>query len=554
MLLVAFFVLAASIMQAQDLGNITAQKPFTLSGSVASNVHLYHIEGKNSSRDPFTYLLSGNFDLTAYGVGLPFSFMYSGQGVTYAQPFNRFGISPEYKWLKLHLGYRSMNYSSFTLAGHSFLGAGFEINPGKLRLSGVYGRFKQKTTPNTVNPLDTLYAPTRKGYSMRAGWGSPNNYFDLIFLNVFDDSLSVQLPYGQQLKNLQSNTVLGTHFKFRILKSLVWETDAALSLYTKDLALEGLPEFDNALIQSLSNTFKVNASSEYATAINTSLLYTASLYSLGLQYRRITPNYQSFGAYYFNTDLQNITINGRVSAFQRKVFLNGNLGIQHDDLMGNKATKSARVISMLSLGYNSGGIFSFNGSFSNYSISQQAGRIPLNDTIKLYQTNRSISLMPMLTFQRNNKQHIIQTSFILNDLIDKNEFTSPNTEVNTKVLLANYILSINNMGLTLIFGGNYTALESSMYNQTTIGFNTDVGKTFLKSKLTTNLSLALNRSEYQGINGWINNMTFTANYRPGKKHSVRLNINHNMNRYPDNPIINNFTETKSLISYVYRLF
>jgi len=39
-------------------------------------------------------------------------------------------MSPYYKWITIHVGYRNINYSQFTLAGHTILGAGIELHPG----------------------------------------------------------------------------------------------------------------------------------------------------------------------------------------------------------------------------------------------------------------------------------------------------------------------------------------------------------------------------------------------------------------------------------------
>jgi len=547
--LITWFLQANS----QDLTQIRTQKPVVVRGALSTTAHFYNIEGKNTNRDPFNYLISGNVDLTVYGINLPFSFMYSGQNLAYTQPFNRFGISPQYKWIKTHFGYRSMNFSSYTLAGHSFMGAGAELNPGKFRLAGVYGRFKQKTLPNTSNPLDTLYAPTRKGYSIKIGVGSAKNYFDLIYLSIADDSLMVDLSGGKTSKTPQANTVLGTHFRFQLAKSLVWETEGALSLLTKNRNDQLLSRIDNDLIQRLSGTFNLNASSEYATAWNTSLTYTAKSYSAGMQYRRISPNYQSFGAYYFNTDIEHVTVNGRFSAFKRKLNVNGNVGLQRDNLRGNKASRSARVISMANLNYNSGKKFSINGSFSNYSINQQAGRLPLNDTIKLYQTNRSINLMPMLTFSKGPLQQVLQLNLMLTDMIDHNQFTAASSEVNTRVLMLNYFLNHALLEANFMAGLNYTSLSSATLNQTLYGINADAGKTFFTGKLNSNLSLSLNRSEMEGVPGWVNSGTVQLSYKPHKKHQFKFNITYIMNNYPDNSLVKSYRETKSLFSYVYKL-
>ncbi|HNW50356.1 MAG TPA: hypothetical protein PKH79_04685 [Prolixibacteraceae bacterium] len=553
LLLFAFNVLLLEILFAQDFAQLPKQKPFTVNGSISTTASLYDVTGKTSTRDPFTYMLSGNVDVTVYGVHLPFSFMYSGKNLSYTQPFNRFGISPEYKWIKLHLGYRSMNFSSCTLAGHSFLGAGVELNPGNFRFAGVYGRFKQKTIPNTINPADTLYAPTRKGYSFKVGVGSQTNYFDLIFMHIADDSLSVDLSQGGTLKELQANTVLGTHFKFKLAKSLVWETEGALSLLTKNMADNHLSDIDNPIVKSLTGTLKLNASSEYSTAWNSTLTYTAKLYSMGFQYRRISPNYQSFGAYYFNTDIENFTLNGKFSLFRRKLSVNGNVGLQRDNLKGNKASQSMRIISMANVNYSTGKVFSINGSFSNYSINQQAGRLPLNDTIKLYQTNRNISLMPMFTFNKGNIQQVIQVNATLTDMIDHNQFTAANSEVSTRMAMINYFLNLPKTETSFMAGLNYTNMVSATLNQTLYGLSTDAGKTFLKGKLNTSFSVSINRSEYENVMGWVNSGSLVLSYRIQKKHSFKLNITHIRNSYPNSSTVKSFNETKSLFSYVYNI-
>lgn len=538
---------------AQDLSRIKAEKAFAIRGSLSTTANYYNITGKTSNRDPFTYLISGNADVSVYGVNLPFSFMYSGQNMAYTQPFNRFGISPQYKWIKTHFGYRSMNFSSYTLAGHSFLGAGAELNPGKLRLAGVYGRFKQKTIPNTANPLDTLYAPTRKGYSLKLGFGTANNFLDLIFLSIADDSLSVDLSQGGVQKTPQANTVFGTHFRFRLAKALIWETEGALSLLTKNTRDQLLSDIDIPLIKRLSETLNLNASSEYSTAWNSSLTYTAKQYTAGLQYRRISPNYQSFGAYYFNTDIEHLTLNAKFSAFRRKVNVNGNIGLQRDNLRGNKAARSVRIISMVNAGYNSGKAFSINGSFSNYSINQQAGRLPLNDTIKLYQANRTINLMPMLTFNKGVIQQVVQLNALLTDLIDHNPYTSATSQVNSRVVMLNYFLNHARLEANFMTALNYTAMTSATMNQTLFGISADGGKTLLEGKLNANLSVSVNRSELEGVAGWVNSGSVQLSYKPHKKHQFRFNLTFIMNRYPSGQRITNYSETKSLFSYVYRI-
>ncbi|HPB04742.1 MAG TPA: hypothetical protein PKX60_00775 [Prolixibacteraceae bacterium] len=546
----AFFCSATSLF-GQDLSQISKQKPVNVDGSIAATSNFYSINGKESGRDPFSYILSGNVNVSIYGLQLPFSFMYSNSSFSYAQPLNRFGISPEYKWIKLHIGYRSITFSPLTLAGHSFLGAGIELTPGKFRFGAAYGRFNKKTIPNTNNPLDTLQTPTRKGFSMRIGVGTPKNYFDLIMLKIADDTLSFdKTKYGSKIP--QSNTVLGTHMKFTLFKNLTWETEGAISLLTKNISSGEPFNIENAFLQNLANGVNVNSTSEYTTALTSVLTYSFRGYSLGLQYRRIDPNYQSFGAYYFNTDMENITMNLKAGLFKNKLSFSGNIGLQNDNIRNNKASESSRVISMANLAYNSGKKFSINGSFSNYSINQQPGRLPLNDTIKLYQSNRNITLTPTLAFNNAKAQQMIQLNLALMDLIDHNPYTKATSEVTSQMAMLNYFINHLKSGLSVMTGLNYNTMSSVYSSQTMFGVNADVGKTFWKGKLSGHLTIASNRSNMNDVLGWVHTGSLSATYKPHPKHLFKLNFNRVQNQYPGNSSVKSFSETKLMLSYVFR--
>ena len=551
-LILIFLICNISNILAQDLSKIKTEKPFSIDGTLSASANLYNITGKESTRDPFNYVLSGNVDVSVYSFRLPFSFLYSNNNFSYAQPFNRFGLSPEYKWIKLHLGYRNMSFSPYTLAGHSFLGAGIELNPGIFRFGAVYGNFNQKTIPNTINPNDTLQAPTRKGYSFKIGVGSQSNFFDLIFLQIKDDTLSFDNSlYGS--KTPQANSVFGAHFKFTFFKKLTWETEGAASLLTKNLSSIQPFETGSATLQNLLANFSVNSSSEYSTALLSTLNYNAGKFSIGLQYRRIDPNYQSFGAYYFNTDIENITVNTKFRLFKNKFSFSGNIGLQNDNLKKNKASQSSRVISMANFSYNSGKVFSINGSFSNYSINQQAGRLPLNDTIKLYQSNRNVTLTPMLTFNNSKNQQMVQLNLMLMDLTDHNPFTANNTEVYSRMALINYFFNHLKSGVSITAGLNYTSMISSYMEQLIYGVSANAGKSFFKGKLNSNIGIAVNRSNLNNEDGWVNNMTASMSWRPHPKHSFKLNLGLIQNMYPESSSIKSFNETKVMISYVYKI-
>src|SRR5690606_23843773 len=144
----------------------------------------YNATGISARREPFTYLLSGSPTVSLYGWSIPFSFTLSQDERSFRQPFNQFGMSPTYKWITLHAGYRNVTFSPYTLAGHTILGGGFEINPGKIRAGFMYGRLNRATVIDTATQSLVPYSFSRKGFAARLGYGTAENHFDLNFLHA----------------------------------------------------------------------------------------------------------------------------------------------------------------------------------------------------------------------------------------------------------------------------------------------------------------------------------------------------------------------------------
>ena len=130
----------------QDLENINKEDLFTYGGGISVTNTFYHSIGTPSQRDPYFWQVNANLNLSFMNiVNAPFSFTISQQNKSFSQPqpFNRFGISPTYKGLTVHLGHRTLSFSDFTLAGNLFFGVGLEYKPDHhpLRVSAMYGRF-----------------------------------------------------------------------------------------------------------------------------------------------------------------------------------------------------------------------------------------------------------------------------------------------------------------------------------------------------------------------------------------------------------------------------
>ena len=125
-------LIAALFSSAQDIEQLAKADPVAWSGGLTwSNIFTWP---KDSARQvpTFSYYISGSLNTTIFGVvSVPISFAYTNNKLssTVTYPFNRFSLTPSYKWEKLHIGYSQMTFSPYTMAGHDFLGGGVELTP-----------------------------------------------------------------------------------------------------------------------------------------------------------------------------------------------------------------------------------------------------------------------------------------------------------------------------------------------------------------------------------------------------------------------------------------
>jgi hypothetical protein len=507
----------------------------------------------DSLRSPFSYVASANITAQYKNLIIPISLTFSEQERKSRQPFNQFGIAPRWKWLTGHFGYSNVTYSSYTLAGHSILGAGLDMNPGIFRLGFIYGRFN-RTIPQTNNVF--YYSPpsySRKGYSARIGIGTEKNFFDLIILNVIDDSTA--LPYNPTENKVTpaQNVIGGFNTKFHLAKKLIFEGEGAVSVITTNLRSDSVNGVeDNPFLSILNTIIPVNISTEFYSALRSSLTYKNKYYSARLQYKRIDPNYKSMGAYYFNNDVQNITFDPSVKMFKQKLFLRGSIGFQNDDIRKTKKVKSMRQIGSLNFSYNPSAAFGIDGGFSNYSSNQQSGRVSLVDSIRLQQNTTNINLMPRYTINQKDRTHTFMVVLNVMKLNDKNTHTEKFTDLGLTNVLVNYTLGLIPQKISYMAGINYTTMNIYKLNSSSYGLVGGITKTMMKNKLFINTSFSMNLAEYNTSKGWILNVMASSQYKLDKKNAFNFNV-YLIDNHFNSSVYKSFNEFKIDLGYVYTL-
>ena len=529
----------------QDLENIGKTNPFKINGNVSltTGVYGFHSDSLKPRGNPFTSLIAGNFNASIYGVSLPFSFSLGTQDHSYRQPFNQFGLTPKYKWVKAYIGYNTMNFSPYTLADHSFYGCGVELNPNKIRFAVMYGRLNRKIDQLDAN-RNVIPIFTRNGFSSRIGYGTEKNHIDFIVLKAADDKNSITRPVDST-NTPAANLTTGISSRLNSGK-LFFETDMALSAFT--LNLNDTNKVSDRFYRSMLNT---NASTSQASAINASLAYKEKFYGIKVKYTRIDPKFQSMGAYFLSNDYENITIVPNASLWKKKLMLNASAGFQRNNLNNDVNTTSIRKIGSANFSFNPNRMFSLTGNYANYASDQKAGKIPLVDTMRVYQVNQNMMLMPRLTFVDTAKVQVFMLMVNSMWLQDKNPTTAKYTNFNTNNVLLNYSRTKIRSGLTINAGINYNLVKLSTGENRTYGITWGFSKSFLKNKLTTTFSNVLNKSSYSGVDGLVMNFIAGAAYALSSHNSFNINLNYNGNytKSSQNP---SFREFRGEFCYLYR--
>ncbi|KLT66673.1 hypothetical protein [Pedobacter sp. BMA] len=544
---------------AQDFSNIAQSRPFSYSGSIEARGMFYHASGIQNRRQPTSFLLSGSPTFDIYGLQIPLNFSISEADKSFTQPFNQYGLSPTYKWITLHAGYRNVSFSPYTLGGHTMLGAGFELNPGKLRVGFMYGRLNKATTIDTTRQALIPFSFSRKGYAAKLGYGSANNFFELSYLRAKDDDNTrpADVPTALDLVSPAKNNVLGYSLKFTFFKNLFIESTGAVSLYTNDINSPiNIDSIQNDFLQKANGIFKLNATSEYYTAFSSGLGYRSKNYGVKINYKRIEPDFKTMGAYFFNSDLENWTISPNVNLLKGKVRINGSIGFQHDNLEKQKRAENKRVIASANAGVEVTKELGFDLIYTNFSDNQTPQTALFADSLRIVQTNQTFGIMPRYFLVRPEATHVLSASASFSSLNDYNNFFSAQAasrNISTNQYFINYNLTFPKKELSLFANLNNTKLSGQNIESTFSGATFGATKTFFKQNLQSSLSCTLtNTSSNMGSDSFITNINGSVAYKVSKKQKVAFNffVTNNKNRAA-NPFEPNFTETRAELIYLF---
>lgn len=500
-------------------------RPVTLTGNLITAAENYSIPGLDTRRPVNSARLYFNPTLSIYGLQLPFSFVLSTTERSFNQPFNQFGVSPRYKWLTLHAGYRSLYLSDFTLSDAVILGAGAEIDGEWFRFRGMYGRFRRSIEEDTVTGLLPVYK--RMGWVASAGIGSEKNGVNLTFLHAWDDSTSLQRRSAFSEVYPSDNLVLGANGRVSFADgAFVVDGEAAGSFYTRDIFLPVVEDED--VVAASGGLYDTHLSTRLNVALRLGSTYYAELWSLRLQYARVEPEYESMGALYTQSDIEDITIIPTVRTANGTLRFNGSLGFRHDNLFDDRIATTHRVIGSAALNWMPDPAFGIDAQYSNYAMSSTAGSLPVNDSTRIDNVSESYSFTPRYTLTTETMQHFFMLFLTRQLYTDQNILTgtASDNDVFTTVLSYNGALM---SGLGFSGALQFTQVNSAFITNIIRGFTLGVQYAFFDKTLNTDLSYTRNltKASSESDTDIQNLITLGARYRLSNSDALDLRFQYN---------------------------
>lgn len=528
-----FLFCFVTIASGQDLSQIGKAKLFKLTGGMAANAIFY--DGQ-SNREPFTYFLTGNVNLNISGVyNIPVSFSYSNQKFQSSNPFsfNRLSIHPSYKWVTTHIGDVSMTFSPYTLNAHQFTGFGVDFTPeGPFKISAMYGRLLKESEYNPDDP-QSQPAYKRMGYGFKVSYDFEKVFIGAIFFKASDDKNSVRNPFPIELElQPKENVVVSFEGKVKLFDKGEIHAEVASSAITENTNSEDKKEGSFLLSTLLEN----NSTTQNYKAYNIDFSYPVGHGTVGVGYEYIDPEYRTLGAYFFNNDLENITLNASQNLFGDKISIAFNAGLQRDDLENKKSTQLQRVVSAINVNYNASEKLSVTGGYSNFqSFTNIKNQFDYINEVSLSDN------LDTLDFQQISQNANLNANYILKDTETQNRnlgiglsfqnatnkqdgHTIENGESNFYNGNMSYTLGYPLIDLNISASVNASYSTIGVDNSLTYGPMVSVNKKYFDKKLRVTGSVSYNQSRNNGEKqGEVTNIRVGGNYTYRKKHNFNLN-------------------------------
>ena len=519
-LLTALLLLGMKPSYAQNIEEVLAfrkKKPLKISGSISARATLFSSQ-PSEARQSFTYQLTGSVNLSLYELlNIPLSFNLNNYGANFSYPSlpNRLSLHPSYKWAKAHIGDVSMSFGSYTLNGHQFTGLGVELSPGRWQVSAMAGRLLKRVDADPNIPsLQVGYE--RWGYGLKTRYEGSTFALGGTVFAARDRDGRISFDIDALGIYPKENIALGLEGSLSLIKDLKLSLEYGLSRMQQDLRSTEVSYY-HALKADVSYSFVGN--------------------TLGVGYERIDPGYATLGAYYFNNDYENLTLNYSRSFFGSKLSLALSGGLQRDDLMGQKQEHNKRFVGSAQVGFTPSEALSASVSLSSFqsyrnlktSFDYINAQTPYDnlDTLQFTQLSHSLDADISWCLKQSEAQtQTLSANLSYQEAADRQgRYIQPGQLTRFMNLGTSYSLDLSALDLTLTGGFNVSNNYADRKAVLTLGPSLSLAKRLLKKQLSTGLSLSYNETQEAGHRlAQVYNLRATAGYRFWGKHGLNASV------------------------------
>lgn len=572
---VLFVFSIISYCQAQDVETLLKVKPkamlqgkgISMQGSINFMTRFYTPFDIIDRQTASSYILTGQLTIDLFGkVKMPMSFMYSDYSKAVISgletpsvgallpPLNRLSLRPTYKGHTLFLGTNALNFSAYTLAGHRFDGIGYEYKSKKQPIYGgfMYGNLSKQVVGDTLNSYKRI------GFSGKVGYKHEKDLVELILFHAQDKAGTKGNP--------QSNSAMSIRIQKALYKNIILDGELARSAIFNENALQNALSF----YDKLGTLIGISPKSIVRQAVKLGIQYKKEETSLGLEYSRVDPFYETFGGYYFNKDAETIAAKSAFSLLDKKLKINANVGLQQNNLAMQNPQKNQRWVGGLATSYVPNDKQNFQLSYStflNYSNFQNnyAYLMALNpyrqlDTLNYRQTNQNLTgSFGVELPQRSNTKRSINGNVLYQ--VNNDQAGSAMTGSSLYNASCNYTWSNDSLKLMTTAGLTTMRNSSSSIQEWMYGPIFALSKNLVKDHLDVNGNLSYLLSD--GIEG-INRLG-GSNYRKGlllgklditatiqKQHKLTFSTTYlKANNFSSDKSGENFSELTLLLNYAY---
>ncbi|HZV69035.1 MAG TPA: hypothetical protein VFG10_05800 [Saprospiraceae bacterium] len=531
-----------------------SQEAVTLSGGISAGGELYNVSGIPNRRSPYSYQISGRVVFAYNQLSVPISGSYRDAQFSYDFTFNRIGITPTYKWIKVYLGWNSMNFSQYTMSGRSFNGIGVELRPGNLILAALKGKIQ--------NPLaikDTLVdgASIIPGYDRlitgaKVGYAKDKNKLEFILLKVKDDLTSFELPedynsiYGYNVLTPKENLTLGVNAGVSLFKRFDVYINTGVSAITANAEDTLLIDYGKEVPDFLKDLFQANSTTRLSLAGDGGANFRIKATRLGVKYRRVDPFYSTLAGNYFSPDVEQYTFSVGSSVLKRKIRFDIQLGLESNNLTQLRMNTTHRAIFYGNMNFTPNEKFYSTLIYSNFQTETDNRILLLNDTLRFVSVSSQYGLTSNYNLKNENRTASFTFNAFYNTVRDQSEVEQIG-DINILSLSLSHGYQIPSLDLTIGPSINYNRYTYTEVEQNRYGGGLRVSKRLMDKKLNLSLSGTWSLNLYdQQKDGTVSYYLLSSSYKVTPKSTISFQFSF---RNSTSLIHHSFDETRTFLRY-----